>query len=213
MDLKYKFPKGVYGILGEAFSLGRTNVETAEMMIEAGIDILQYREKAHEKDRGVMLDECSRIAQMAKKANVPFIVNDFLDIAILSGADGVHLGQQDLPAGVVKKKYPDLIVGCSTHDPGQVDQAIRDGVDYIGVGPVYATRTKKDACDPVGFPLVEYAASLKKMPFTVIGGIKRGNINTVAAHGASTFCLLTDITGARDIGSRIQEIHGILNQG
>lgn len=211
MDLRHKFPKGLYGILGEAFSLGRSNVETAEMMITGGIDILQYREKAHEKDRGVMLEECSRIAQMARKAGVPFIVNDFLDIAILSGAHGVHLGQQDLPPGLVKKRYPELIVGCSTHDPDQVKKAIQDGVDYIGVGPVYATRTKKDACDPVGFPLVEYVASLKEMPFTVIGGIKRDNINTVAAHGASTFCLLTDIISARDIGARIGEIRSMLN--
>lgn len=206
MDLRHKFPKGIYGILGEAFSLGRSNVETAGMMIQAGIDILQYREKAHEKDRGVMLEECSRIAQMARKANVPFIVNDFVDIAILSGAHGVHLGQQDLPAGLVKKRFPELIVGCSTHNLDQVQRAIQDGVDYIGVGPVYATRTKKDVCDPVGFSLVEDVASLRQIPFTVIGGIKRDNIHTVAAHGASTFCLLTDITGARDIGARIREI-------
>lgn len=211
MDLRHKFPKGLYGILGEAFSLGRSNVETAEMMITAGIDILQYREKAHAKDRGVMLKECSRIAQMAREAGVPFIVNDFLDIAILSGAHGVHLGQQDLPPGLVKKRYPELIVGCSTHNPDQVKKAIQDGVDYIGVGPVYATRTKKNACDPVGFPLVEYVASLKEMPFTVIGGIKRDNINTVAAHGAYTFCLLTDITSARDISARIGEIRSMLN--
>ena len=211
MNLRYKFPKGLYGILGEAFSLGRSNVETAEMMITAGIDILQYREKAHEKDRGVMLEECRRIAQMAREAEVPFIVNDFLDIAILSGAHGVHLGQQDLPPGLVKKRYPELIVGCSTHNPDQVKKAIQDGVDYIGVGPIYATRTKKDACDPVGFPLVEYVASLKDMPFTVIGGIKQDNINTVAAHGASTFCLLTDITSAQDIGARIGEIRSMLN--
>lgn len=211
MGLKHKFPKGLYGILGEAFSLGRSNVETAEMMIAAGIDLLQYREKAHEKDRGVMLEECSRIAQMAREANVPFIVNDFLDIAILSGAHGVHLGQQDLPAGVVKKRFPELIVGCSTHDPGQVKKAIQDGVDYIGVGPIFATQTKKDASAPVGFPLVEYVASLKEIPFTVIGGIKRNNINTVAAHGASTFCLLTDIISAPDIGARIREIRSQLN--
>lgn len=211
MDLKHRFPKGLYGILGEAFSLGRSNVETAEMMITAGIDVLQYREKSHEKDRSVMLEECTCIAQMARTAKVPFIVNDFLDIALLSGATGVHLGQQDLPAGLVKKRYPELIVGCSTHDPDQVEKAIQDGVDYIGVGPIFATQTKKDVSDPVGLPLVEYVASLKKIPFVVIGGIKRHNINTVADHGASTFCLLTDIISAPDIGARIREIRSMLN--
>lgn len=211
MDLRHKFPKGIYGILGEAFSLGRSNVETAEMMIAAGIDILQYREKAHEKDRGVMLEECSLIARMAREADVPFIVNDFLDIAILSGAHGVHVGQQDLPAGLVKKRYPELMVGCSTHDPDQIKKAIQDGVDYIGVGPIFATQTKKDASAPVGFPLIEYVASLQEIPFAVIGGIKRDNIKTVADHGASTFCLLTDIIGAPDIGERIREIRNRLN--
>lgn len=75
-----------------------------------------------------------------------------------------------------------------------------------------SNRTKKDACDPVGFPLVEFVASLKKMTFTAIGGIKRDNINTVDTHEASTFCLLTDIISARDIGARIREIRSIMNQ-
>ncbi len=211
MDLRDKFPKGIYGILGEAFSLGRSNFHTADMLIKGGVNILQYREKAHEKDRGVMLAECSQIAAMAREAGIPFIVNDFLDIALLSGADGVHLGQEDLPAGLVKKRYPHLMVGCSTHSPEQIAKAIDDQVDYIGVGPVYATQTKKDASDTVGFPLIEHAASLKNIPFTAIGGIKRENINAVAAHGATTFCLISDILGARDIPARLGEIRAIVD--
>ena len=213
MDQKKKFPKGIYSILGERFSQGRSNVETARLLIKGGVDIIQYREKSHEKDRGVMLAECCRIATMAKEADIPFIVNDFLDIALLSGADGVHVGQEDLPAGLVKKTYPHLVVGCSTHTPEEIRKAMADQVDYIGVGPVYATKTKKDVSDTVGFPLIEYAASLKQLPFTAIGGIKRGNITAVAAHGAQSFCMITEIIGAGDIPARIREIRERIDSG
>lgn len=209
MNLKDKFPQGIYAILGEAFSNGRSNVETAEQLIKGGVDIIQYREKAHQKDRGEMLAECCRIAQMTNEANIPFIVNDFLDIALLSGATGVHVGQEDLPAARVKQAYPHLMVGCSTHNIDQIKQAIADGVDYIGVGPVFGTQTKKDVGAPIGFSLIE-AAAIKEMPFTAIGGIKRNNISQVAAHGATTFCLITEILGAQDIPARIKEIRDCL---
>ncbi len=199
-------PKGIYGILGEAFSLGRSNVETATLLVEGGIDILQYREKAHQKDRRDMLAECMAIRKITADAGIPFIVNDFLDIALMVQADGVHVGQEDLPVTEVKKLAPHLMVGCSTHSPAQAAQAVKDGADYIGVGPVFSTQTKTDVCDPVGFEYLEHVVANHTIPFVAIGGIKRHNIKAVADRGAATICLVTEIIGAQDIKARIHEI-------
>ena len=205
-------PGGIYGILGETFSLGRSNVETARLMVDGGIDMLQYREKAHRKDRRDMLAECREIRKITADAGVPFIVNDFLDIALLADADGVHVGQEDLPVTAVKKLAPGLMVGCSTHSPAQAARAVADGADYIGVGPIFATQTKEDVCDAVGFEYLSHVADTHTIPFVAIGGIKRHNIREVAARGAETICLVTEIIGAADIGARIQEIKQILKE-
>lgn len=210
MNRKDDFPKGIYGILGEAFSLGRSNVETAALMVDGGIDILQYREKAHKKDRGDMLAECREIRRITAAAGVPFIVNDFLDIALLCGADGVHLGQEDLPVAEVKKAWPHLMVGCSTHSPEQAAKAVEDGADYIGVGPVFPTRTKEDVCDIAGLSYLDHVVAAHTIPFVAIGGIKRENIGEVVSRGAATICLITEIISAEDIGARIREIRSLM---
>lgn len=206
-----QLPKGIYGILGEAFSLGRSNVETAQLLVDGGIDVLQYREKAHKKDRADMLAECREIRKITADAGVPFIVNDFLDIALLVDADGVHVGQEDLPVTEVKRLAPELMVGCSTHSPEQAARAVAEGADYIGVGPIFTTQTKEDVCDAVGFEYLEHVAANHTIPFVAIGGIKRHNIKEVAKRGASTICLVTEIIGAENIKERIQEIKRTAN--
>lgn len=206
------FPQGVYGILGEKFSLGRSNVETARLMVAGGIDILQYREKSDQKSRKIMLEECRQIRKITADAGVPFVVNDFLDIALAVGADGIHQGQDDLPVPVVKKLAGGMLVGCSTHTPAQARRAIADGADYIGVGPIFATQTKADVCDAVGFDYLEYVVKNHTIPFVAIGGIKRHNLREVVARGAKTICLVTEIIGAQDIKQRIDEIKALLGE-
>ncbi len=209
---KLEFPKGIYGILGEAFSLGRSNVETARLLVDGGIDILQYREKAHQKDRKEMLAECRKIQKITAAAGVPFIVNDFLDIALMVGAAGVHLGQEDLPVKEVKQLAPHLMVGCSTHSPEEAARAVADGADYIGVGPVFATDTKANVGDPLGFEYLDHVVARHDIPFVAIGGIKRDNLRAVADRGVSTVCLVTEIIGAEDIKTRISQIREILGK-
>jgi thiamine-phosphate pyrophosphorylase len=204
------FPTGIYGILGEAFSLGRSNVAMAKLLVDNGIDILQYREKATTKDRKTMLAECDDIRRITADAHVPFIVNDFLDIAMMTGADGVHMGQTDLPVTAVKQLAPRLMVGCSTHSPAQAARAKADGADYIGVGPLFATQTKKEVCDAVGLGYLEHVTAHVNIPFVAIGGIKRHNLAKVVSRGAKTVCLVTEIIGAKDIGKRMQEIRQIM---
>ena len=209
---KPTFPQGIYGILGEKFSLGRSNVETARLLVEGGIDLLQYREKSDQKSRSAMLEECREIRKITADAGVPFIVNDFLDIALMVGADGVHQGQDDLPIPEVKKLAPDMWVGCSTHTPAQAKKAVADGADYIGVGPIFTTQTKADVCDAVGFDYLEYVVKHITIPFVAIGGIKRHHLKELVSRGAKTICLVTEIIGAEDIKGRINEIKKILGE-
>lgn len=201
-----RLPRGVYGILGEKFSLGRSNVEVARLMVDGGIDVLQYREKLSDKSLKEIYSECCAIRKITADAGVPFIVNDYADVALMVGADGIHRGQDDLPIQALRKIAPQMMIGCSTHSPGQAQKAIADGADYIGVGPIFATRTKEDVCDAVGLEYLDYVVNNHDIPFVAIGGIKRDNLPEVLARGAETVCLVTEIIGAGNIEKRVQEI-------
>ncbi|XOF33134.1 MAG: thiamine phosphate synthase [Candidatus Electrothrix sp. YB6] len=205
-----KLPAGIYGILGEKFSLGRSNVEVAQQMVEAGVAVLQYREKLKDKSIKTMYEECLAIRQITQEAGVPFIINDYADIALMVGADGMHQGQDDLPIRELRTIAPGMLIGCSTHSPEQAQQAIQDGADYIGVGPLFSTRTKEDVCAAVGLEYLDYVVSNLAVPFVAIGGIKRDNLPQVLARGAKTVCLVTEIIGAENIGQRIREIQEII---
>lgn len=204
------FPSGVYGILQEKFSRGRTNVETAKAMVDAGINILQYREKVRDKSFKEMFKECEQIRKITADAGVPFIVNDHVAIALMVEADGIHQGQDDLPVAQVKKLCPNMMVGCSTHSPQQAEKAVEGGADYIGVGPIYPTQTKEDVCDAVGLSYLSHVVACHTIPFVAIGGIKRHNLKEVVARGAKTICLVTEIIGAENIQKRIKEIKNII---
>lgn len=204
-------PAGLYGITAEKFSGGRTNTQVVEQMIKGGIKIIQYREKRPSKNYDTILEECRQIRALTRAAGVTFIVNDYVDVALLVDADGVHVGQDDLPVGEVKKLLgSDKIVGLSTHSPKQAEDAVRAGADYIGVGPIFATQTKDDVCDPVGFTYLDWVVENISLPFVAIGGIKLNNIDQIVQRGAKTICLVTEIVGATDIVARIHELHTTL---
>lgn len=207
-----RLPEGIYGILGEKFSLGRSNIQVAQLMVNAGIDVIQYREKLTDKTFKQMYEECLVIRQITKDANIPFIINDFSQIAMMVEADGIHQGQDDLPIAELKKKLPNMMIGCSTHSPEQAEKAISDGADYIGVGPVYSTQTKEDVCDAVGLEYLSHVVQTHDIPFVAIGGIKRDNIRNVLAKGARTVCLVTEIISAPNIEERIKQLKEIAGE-
>ncbi|MCI5223060.1 MAG: thiamine phosphate synthase [Candidatus Electrothrix sp. AR4] len=212
-SLNRQLPAGIYGILGEKFSLGRSNVETARQMVDAGVSVLQYREKVKYKSIRVIYEECLAIRKITQDAGVPFIINDYADIALMVEADGMHQGQDDVPVKALRKIAPEMLIGCSTHSPEQAKQAILDGADYIGVGPIFSTQTKEDVCAAVGLEYLDYVVKNHDIPFVAIGGIKRDNLLKVLMRGAKTVCLVTEIIGAEDIGQRIREIQEIINSG
>ncbi len=204
-----KFP--IYTITAESMSNGRDNIEVVGKMLEAGVKFIQYREK--EKPALDRYNECLQLVKMTKEAGATFIIDDFIDLAIAVNADGVHIGQSDLPPQVVRNLIgEDKIIGLSTHEVAQLEKSneLGDIIDYIGVGPVYATQTKKNAV-PVGFSYVDYAAKHAKHPFVAIGGIKEHNICDVAQYGATTFAIVSEIVGAKDIVDKIKSIENTLS--
>jgi len=199
---------GLYCITAEEYSRGRSNADVAGQMLDAGVKIIQYREK--EKSGREMFIECSTLREMTAERNALLIVNDHADLALSVEADGVHVGQDDMPIEAVRKLAGDMIIGLSTHSPLQAMDAVRRGADYIGVGPIYRTFTKKNVCDPVGLEYLDYAVQNISIPFVAIGGIKEHNLPDVCSHGAKTVCLVTEITGAEDIRSTIERVQSIL---
>lgn len=211
-DMKNILNTDIYAITSEIHSLGRSNIEVAYELIKSGVKVIQYREK--DKYAREMYLECLKIREMTKANDVTFIINDHIDIAMLVGADGVHIGQDDLPAVEVRKLIgKDMIIGLSTHSPEQADSAIKSGVvDYIGVGPIYATETKTDVCKPVGIEYLKYVVDNLKIPFVAIGGIKEKNINEVKDAGAKLICLVTEIVGSKDIRGKVANLRTIIQR-
>jgi len=164
--------------------------------IEGGVDIVQLREK---RLRGAeLLAAAKRAAQLCQRAGALFIVNDDPQIALLAGADGVHVGQEDMPISEVRGIVgPQMLVGLSTHAEAEVDAAASAEVDYIGVGPVHRTPTKPGR-PAVGTQLVQYAARTATLPFFAIGGIDAGNVEAVLSAGARNVCVLRAIADAED---------------
>lgn len=199
----------LYCLTAEEHSLGRSDVQVVAEMLEAGIKLIQYRAK--EKEGGVLFRECREIRRLTRDAGAFLIVNDHADLALMVEADGVHLGQDDYPIEPVRALVgEEMLIGVSTHSPKQAQDAVRRGADYVGVGPLFRTFTKKNVCEPVGLEYLDYAVSQVPIPFVAIGGIKTHNVAEVRLHGARCIALVTEIVGAPSIRNRIEEIRTAL---
>ena len=202
----------IYAITDAGLSLGRPLEEVVAALLGAGVRLVQYREK--KLKAGAMLEECRMLRRLTREAGACFIVNDHIDIAMLVQADGVHVGQEDLPVPEVRSLVgPDMIIGLSTHLPEHARQARSLGADYIGVGPIFATNTKEDVVDPVGYDYLDWVSRNIDMPFVAIGGIKRHNIAEVARHGARCCSLVSELVGAPDIRARVEEVRKAMREG
>lgn len=195
----------LYALTDADLSCGRSVSEVAQELLMAGIKIIQYREK--EKKAGQMLAECQLLRKLTREADACFIVNDHIDIALLCEADGVHIGQEDLPLPEVRRLVgKERLIGLSTHSPEQAKAAVAAGADYIGVGPLFPTQTKKDVCAPVTLNYLDWVVANIALPFVAIGGIKRHNIAEVMRHGAKCCALVSEFVSAPDINIRVQEV-------
>ncbi len=182
MDL----PEGFYGVTDERYG----SIESAEKLIEFGVKIIQYRCK-YKSDKE-MFEEAEKIKNMIKGKGIIFIVDDRVDLALIVKADGVHLGDKDLPVCEVRKIIPEnFIIGLSTHSIEEVRQA--DCCNYIGVGPVFYTTTKDDAYKPVGVETTKKMVEASRFPAYLIGGINLENIGTIKGIGAQGFISVSDV--------------------
>ncbi|WP_226035806.1 thiamine phosphate synthase [Aquibacillus saliphilus] len=187
-----------YFIMGSNNS-SRDPVQIVEEALKGGISLFQFREKGANAKVG---QEKKNLAQQLQKLcrdySVPFIVNDDISLAIEIGADGVHVGQDDESVAMIKRKCPnDFIIGVSATNSIEAVQALSDGADYIGVGPIYTTSTKEDAKTPIGLEGIAQIRSLVgDMPIVAIGGIKLEHVKGILNAGANGVSVITAISHA-----------------
>ena len=196
----------LYGFIDTVYLAGRDPAELTRQLIDGGVDVIQVRAKQETYSQRVAL--ALAVVRAAQSSPVPIIVNDDIDAAFEVGGDGVHLGQEDwasLPREQRREKLVGLrIVGISTHSLEQAQMAERDGADYIGVGPVFATGTKPGV-KPVGVELVRQVAARVVVPFFAIGGITPSNLDKVLTAGATRVAVVSSILCATDAAKAATE--------
>lgn len=198
----------LYVITGEEWHPGRGMLDVMEEALRGGADIVQLRDKnAGKRD---LLAKAKALRELTRRYGVPLIINDHVDVALLAEADGVHLGQDDLPLAEARKLVgPDKIIGISTHSIEEARAAEAGGADYIGVGPVFATGTKPHAV-PVTTAYVRQAAAEIRIPFVAIGGITLANVAGVLAAGARRVAAVSEIVGSADVRGTCRKFKEIL---
>lgn len=192
---------------------GAFPTDVLDLVIEAGVDVVQLRMK--DAEAAEVIDVGERWMGVCEDRGVPFVLNDRPDVALALAADGVHLGQDDLPPIVAREILgPDVVIGRSTHSQADVERALRerdDGLaDYIAVGPVHPTPTKPGR-PGTGLELVELASSVASMPWFAIGGIDTSNLDTVVAAGATRIVVVRAITLADDPAGAVRALRARLD--
>lgn len=186
-------------ILGE-----RKIEEVVKQLVKSGVQMIQYRDKY--SDDGDFLNEALKLQKILKNKGVAFIVNDRVDIAIYSDADGVHVGQSDLPVPVARKLLgKNKIIGTSAENINQAKMAQKEGADYVGLGPIFYTTTKEKIPQPVGLDLIKQAKKELKIPFFPIGGINLDNLGSVINAGAKRVAVASAIVCSPDISNTAQQ--------
>jgi thiamine-phosphate pyrophosphorylase len=194
---------------GRANRYNCSAVEIAEQALAGGVTILQYREK--QLPMSEMLAIGKQLRALCQRAGVPFIVNDRIDVALLLAADGVHLGQEDIPLLEARKLLgQERIIGISTGTFAEAVEAERTGANYVGVGAIFATTTKKDAGEPIGTTLIHNIDAQLTIPQVGIGGIDISNAQQVMRAGAEGIAVVSAISEARDVRFAAQELKNLL---
>lgn len=188
----------LYVITDAKLSRGRSHLEVAHLAIEGGASILQFREK--EMTTRELVETARRLKELTNQNDVPFIVNDRLDVALAVDADGVHVGQDDMPAALARQLIgPHKILGVSASTAEEALQAERDGADYVSASPVFTTPTKPDAPPPTGLEGLKAIVEAVNLPVIAIGGINQENAREVMEAGAQGVAVVSAVVSALDI--------------
>lgn len=197
--------KGYYFITDKKLSrLG--NISDVKSAVKAGVKIVQYREKnAGTKE---MYAEAIKLRKICK--NIIFLINDRVDIALASGADGVHLGQLDMPYKAARKLLgKNKIIGVTVHNLKQALLAQKSGANYIGISPVFKTKTKPDAKNPVGIKLIKKIKQHTHLPVVAIGGINLSNMEEVTFAGADYICAISAVVTKKNVEQEIEKVQDL----
>lgn len=190
---------GLYVITGAVPELGRDHIDVARAAIEGGADAIQLRVKR--RSMGEALKLAKAIHSLTREAGIPLIINDHVGIAMASGAEGLHVGQDDIPVTSARMMLGEkVVIGFTTGGkPQEAIRAERDGASYVGVGPVYATSTKRDAGEPVGPARIAKVKAVVGLPVVAIGGIDAGNIRACVEAGADGVAVISAVNMAEDM--------------
>lgn len=194
----------LYAVTDRAWTKGQTLSQQVEQALKGGVTCVQLREK----DMGdtEFLQEAREILSLCRQYQVPFIVNDNVEVAIACGADGIHVGQEDMAAGEVRRRIgEDMILGVSAHTVEEAQEAVRNGADYLGLGAVFPTSTKIDV-DQMPNETLRAICDAVDVPIVAIGGINRGNIGKLAGSGVDGAALVSAIFSAADIEAACREL-------
>lgn len=196
----------IYLLTEEKLSNGRSTVEVVKEAIRGGIEVIQLREKALTLRERFQLG--LQIKKLTQKAGVNLIINDRVDLALALNADGVHLGQHDLPLSEARKILGEnKIIGISAYREEEIRAAETGGADYIGVGAVFSTRSKKveEEKDGIGCSAIKIISKKTDLPIIAIGGLNKENCQSVITAGADTISVISALTKAQNIAREVKE--------
>ncbi len=194
----------LYPVTSEIHSKGRTDEEVVKAIGLGGARIVQFRDKFSDKRK--FFEKAKRIREITGGFGMLLIINDYVDIALAVDADGVHLGQEDLPVYAAKQIAPNLIIGASTHNRDEILKAQEEGADYINIGPVFETKTREGHTRFLGTGGLAELKGYAKVPFSVMGGIKERHIPELVSVGANLIAMVTEITEAEDISEKVKSL-------
>jgi len=185
--------------------------ETVRKAIAGGATIVQYREK--DAAASEMIEVAGRLHRITKAVGIPLIINDRLDVALAVDAEGVHVGQDDMNATYARKIIGDSkLLGVSVKTVKEALAAVREGADYLGVGDIFGTATKKDAGEPIGLKMLKKIADRVNIPVVGIGGITKVNAGSVMESGADGVAVISAIIGKPDPEKEARELMGIVRK-
>ena len=200
----------LYVVTDRSWLNGQTLYEQVEQALKGGVSFLQLREK--ELEEQAFLEEAKVIQELCKKYQVPFLINDNVELAASIGADGVHVGQSDMAAGAAREKLgPDRIIGVSARTVEEALEAQRQGADYLGVGAVFPTGSKADAVE-VDHQVLKEICSAVEIPVIAIGGIGRDNVDQLKGSGICGIAVISAIFAQNDIEAAARELRSLTEE-
>lgn len=196
----------LYFIMGSVNVKNRQPLTVLQEALEAGITMFQFREKGSNALTGEDYERFARDCQkLCQQYHVPFIVNDDLALALRLHADGLHIGQEDFPVSVVRKKIGRMLLGVSVHTEAELQVALQYGADYVGIGPIFATKSKHDANAPSGTTFLrQVRTEHPELPIVAIGGIDNSNAHTVFEAGTDGIAVISAICESHDIHHTVE---------